>query len=364
MARKNAALQRIIKAILAKLREDGGECAALAAAVAGGGGGGGLGPPSARLGVEAAEDGPPEQQAGDEPSQDAKCDGDGGQQAASQRRPSTGSGGAAAADQLAGALAERVVALTDELEAARQALAAAAGLSVAAPASADGGCAGERQRNRGGAPARPQPRSSRARQGKVTTTVAERGGGGTAAALEDGVAAFVLFAVQQLRRALPESRSEWSCGAIADGAGAPVSEQLARMLLELLHSYSREQTEPFRGLRMPPAAEGLEHGAMDAPQGGDSVPGSVPGSPAAAGNASTAAAGYPFGGPAATTAYAGPSRATLDPGPAPLAPLPGIEELLTAAESEARAGSGRGSPQPRLAHAPAALRLGGGARRV
>ncbi|GBF97785.1 hypothetical protein Rsub_10210 [Raphidocelis subcapitata] len=377
VARKNAALQRIIKAILAKLREDGGESAALAAAVAasggggGGGGGGGFGPPSAALGLGAVEDEPGEQpeDGGELAAAPAEAE---GQRAPAQPDISrAGSGGAAAAEGLVGALAERVAALGDELEAARQALAAAAGLVVAAPASNEGSGGGAAARS-----ARSQPRRPRARQGAAAASAGERGGS-VSAALEDGVAAFVLFAVQQLRRAPPPPpHTELDWGAAADEGGrAPASEQLARALLDLLHSYSREQVAAFRGLRAPAPphadAPGLGSGGAggEAAEGGDGAPGSPAAAAASGAHARGAAAGVAAPAPAPAPAYAGPHRTTLDPGRAPIAPLPGIEELLTAAASEARAssegraGPGRRSLQPHALQA-ALPRLNGVGRRA
>ncbi|KAI8470963.1 MAG: hypothetical protein J3K34DRAFT_508062 [Monoraphidium minutum] len=332
VARKNAALQKIFKAILGKLREEGtGAAAAIVAAAAGSCGGGGPGAaPHAAFAEEAAAgawqeeqqqregcaapwevEGPgdPQQAAAGGGVESAGLEDSGGaaggaaeaagaaaelEAAAAERAlsriesltpPLVGddaaggaAGGAGAAASARGALpgrargpgavvvdlSERVAALQSELDAARQALADAAGLAATAPVPAPAPAPAPVPRRSAspaaGAPPSPGKRgpAPRASAGGASAGGGARCATGVAPALADGAAAFALFAVQQLRGARPPAAAADAAGEAGGGAGGGAAEWLAQHLLELLHSYDPEQTAPFRGLQRPSTAQAAQ----------------------------------------------------------------------------------------------------------
>jgi hypothetical protein len=357
MSRKNTALQRIIKAILAKLREEGTQAAALAVATAGGSsvGYGGCASPlpqgAGLLCMQALEEGASGRSsplsravspgAGLEPL--AEDSARAGAPGAPQRQPLQGGGadwfepkpsaqalrgnggggaGRAAAAPVVCKLAERVCALEEELEAARQALASAAGVTLTHSPQAP-------------APAPARASGARGRGGRGASKAGGRGGGGgsgsgsVACALENGVAAFVLHAVSQLRRqAQPQAAGARS--APQEGRlDAAAAETLARALLDLLHSYSAQTAAAFSGFGVDPSKEEGAGGAGAVV----TAPAPVP-SPA------------PAPGAAREGLLAGPAGGLLGAGEECALPLPSVEEILMASAAEAKAASRRGTPEP------------------
>lgn len=269
-----------------------------------------------------------------------------------------GAAGGEGPGRLAAELAERVAALQDELDAARQALAAAAGLDVAAPPlqppPAAAASLAPRSPKRPSGPGAP-PRASCA---------------GVARALDDGVAPFVLFAVQQLRSGRPAppavlpaaAGQAWGgdCDEAAARGGA--GEWLAQQLLELLHTYDPAHTAPFRGLARPSnAAEALAED-LDVPargQGQGQVDGGGPGSPLGAASGRTRAASVQQPPPAAAGALgsrnrtphgcgalgSAPPQLQLPPLPLQLPPAsPAAGGALAEAAPGCSGGSGGGVP--------------------
>ncbi len=450
VARKNAALQRIIKAILAKLREEGTEAAALAVVAAGGGptgaashrssapaafaaaaascdgcGGGPLGPGAVaeeRRGREgqgaggplglpsladlssadhAAMAAPAAAAAGEGASFQREVTGDAGvrgpwqRDAAAAGAPAGGGGGRGdrgdsrpssergPAGRVVSELAERVALLQDELEATRQALAAAAGLVVAAPAAAGGADGGGRAAKQAGRTAAAAAGARAASPSKRLAASPQRqqqvqSGRGVSPALEDGVAAFVLFAVQRLRHtplqqqhqsdALPSANGGAEGGDLMEGSGEEGAgycgqpqqagaEQLAQMLLDLLHAYEPEQTADFTGMSKPPSAAGAHQlppgtdGAVQVERSG----GRLQSPEAAAGDGGKQARLAGASGEALSGVQQ--LRRCLAQPPAEPSAIPGVDQLLAAVAAEEKAKGGR------TTFAPALLpKRGGGAR--
>jgi hypothetical protein len=441
VTRKNAALQRIIKAILAKLREEGTEAAALAVAAANGGcaacGDCEMSPPGSRstspaplltllcmqtldeaagsgrcsplsrgaspgVGLEPCAEDP------DAAQESAACQGElsavqhacsasgcgehqqmqsaGQPQAAGCGGDGDGAGRQAAVCQLA----ERVAALDEELKAARMELAAATALVPAAPASSP-----PRQQPPGGSkptgslqlgPVKPpRARGPGGRAAGVKGAAAASGGGGMGCALDNGVAAFVLFAVSRLRRedsrALKQARAPplggpgkaASCESAAhprglephvgigggggggraaapeetagvqqcQGTPGAAAEWLAETLLDLLHAYDAQQTVAFGGLRLTPegstaALQQLEVAAAAGAQqpqqarlNGAAVGGPSPPRP---------------GGRGPLLAVGARILQELGPGEGAL-PVPSVEEILSTVAAEAKALSRGPTPE-------------------
>jgi len=285
-------------------------------------------------------------------------------------------------------LVNRVAALQDELEATQQALAAATGLLVIAAPAPSAQAAATVSKGRGGQLVQQRSRSPLKRPA---------GGGqqqqpqhvGMSAALGDGVASFVLFAVQQLRHApvrpqrgttdlLPSSAEQpgdgmdggdeqlgVEFGGTLDAAPQPpataaaatldgaTAEWLAQVLLDLLHAYEPEQTAAFGGLGKPAAAH---QPAMIKPQqqgfGGGGGPEGLEAQQQielmtgeGRGESARACVGG-YGSPSAVLQLsrqqqmAGGSAAAAQQ-------LPSVERLLEAVAAEARANRGRSTtPEP------------------
>jgi hypothetical protein len=192
-----------------------------------------------------------------------------------------------------GQLEARVVHLAGELAAARQALAAA--LHAALPAELRPGCsitaapaaglaAGPRccccggstckdgRTSRGSSPSSHHRQQHQQRSGSRCCAAVSEAPAATpmSSALDDGVAAFVLFCVQRLRgKAAASGTSSSSGGGAADMGGAAAAaaagEQLARLLLEQLHSYSRAKLACYQGLSVA-AVVGGEVGGLEQEQ--------------------------------------------------------------------------------------------------